>query len=137
MKKYLIAALALFGLSSAAHADNGTFTVGYSTFAPRGVICSSGVVTQLNATRPTGFKGAVAGYRIQNQDATNATWIGGPAVSTAIASLANLGAKLGAGDSGVWQVGYDADRAALVPLYCRNADADTDGIVVSVEWFGF
>lgn len=135
--RILFSALLLMGLSSVAKADDAVFHVGYSSVAVRGVICSSGTVSQINATRPQGFKGAVAGYRVQNQDSTNNVWIGGPIVSTAAASIANLGLKLAPGDSAVWHVSYDDVRRALVPLYCKNADADTDGLAISVEWFGY
>lgn len=140
MKKFLLSLFAVVGLSGIASADSGIFHVGYATQAVTGVTCSTGTVFQLNLTRPTGFKGKVVGYRIQNQDSGDAVWIGGVTVSTSAESA--RGEMLGPGspgDSGVWMVGYDYIRATPidVPLYCRAADAaGAAGVMVSVSWFG-
>ena len=139
LKKLLFSLALLLGASGAARAEGEAyFHVGYSSTALTGVRCSSGTVVQLNATRPTGYKAKVVGYRVQNQS-TGSIWIGGISVSTNV--VANLGEMLGAGtpgDSGVWMAGYDYRRNADVPLYCRAADnLGAAGGSISVSWWGY
>ena len=141
MRKFLATLALVISLGGMAHADTGVFEVSYPTHAVTGVTCSTGTVIQWNATRPTGFGGKVAGYRLQNQDSADSVWIGGITVSTSAATA--LGTQLAGGapgDSAVWMVGYDYSRSTPVnsPMYCRAADAaGAAGVLVSVEWFGY
>lgn len=146
--KYLGAsALALglmFASSQAQAADGkGTYDVGYSTFVPVGIICTTGTVRQLNATRPTGFTHNIAGYRIQNHDSADSVYIGTVRVSSGTngtdTHVATLGERLAAGASGVWHVFRDRkDSNNNTPIYCLAADAaGAAGAVVTVTWFGY
>ena len=145
MKKLMwaVLALVLMGIASPSMAaTDPTFEVGYSSFATKGVVCSTGTITQINATRPTGFSANIAGYRIQNQDSSNAVWLGGVSVSSATTTAAlraNLGEKLNADASVAWALGKDYSRATVptVPLYCLAADAATSGVNLSLVWFGY
>lgn len=146
MKKYALMMLfGIFALASgpnAAEAAQPTYEIGYTTTTPKGVICTTGTVVQLNATRPTGFVARVAGYRIQNQSSSS-VWIGGAQVSThtaTAAALAVLGEKLVAGANVTFHLGYDAGRTGLplTPIYCRAEDAaGSSAAVMSVAWFGY
>ncbi len=141
--------LALLCLAAAAALMPGSafaspvFDVGYTSAAPRGVVCSTGTAAQVNVTRPLGMTGVPAAYRIQNQDSTNAVWIGGVSDSTTAdiytaSDLRNLGEKLTAGSDGVYPVGRDpGNNAASVPIYCKAANAATGGVLLSVYWFMF
>lgn len=138
-----VAVCLAFGAGKAKAGEN-TLVIGYSQLAITGFRCSSGTVSaQVNASRPSGFTGNVAKYRITNEDATNAVWIGGASVSTATAngdSLANLGEKIAAGNSVDLEVGknYASSGVPLVPFYCKAADAaGAAGIVISVRWLGY
>lgn len=144
-KMIMGALLALVGLFGAPEAKAGpSFEVGYTTFAVTGVICSTGTRVQINATKPGNMSGVVVGYRVQNQDATSAVWLGGISVSThatngAATPLSTLGEKLTAGANAPWALGKDPNRASvpLVPIYCLAADAATSGALLSVLWFGY
>lgn len=141
MKKLLLlAGFLILGGIGKAHAE-AVFDVGYSTGLPIGVICTTGTVVQINATRPTGFTGKVVGYRVQNQDSADSVWNGGPNVSTTTttsADLTNLGERLVAGADAPFPLGYDYQNSRDARLYCRAADsAGASGVVLSVYWFGY
>lgn len=140
MKKLLLLAGMLLYAGSA-HATP-SFEVGYSTGLPRGVFCTTGTAVQINATRPAGFFGKVAGYRVQNQDSADSVWIGGVSVSstsTTSTDLAVLGERLVAGADGTYMLGVDYQGGGIeVPLYCRAADAaGTAAALLSIFWFGY
>ena len=142
MRKILFSLLAVVGLAALpglAQAQ-AMFHVGYTTHGAVNVVCTTGTVVQTNATRPTGWGGRAVGYRVQNQDAGDAVWLGGVTISTHAASAAG-GEMLGPGspgDSAVWMLGYDTRRSAEVPLYCKAADAaGAAGALISVTWFGY
>lgn len=148
MKKLLgllLLAVAMLGLSPgrARAQSQPTFEIGYTTWTTVGVPCSTGTAIQLNGTRPTGFVQNVAGYFIQNQDATDSIWLGdSPSVSThtaTAAALAALGLRLIAGDSYPIHLSKRRDSGiGLVPIYCKAADAaGTSGAAMNVTWFGF
>lgn len=146
-RKMIIGALlALLGLFAApeAKAAGPAFEIGYTTFAVTGVICSTGTRSQINLTKPHNMGGVVAGYRVQNQDASNAVWLGGITVSTNTAgnvsgTLGALGEKLTAGSNAPWALGKDYNRSSvpLTPIYCLAPDAATSGVPLSVLWFGY
>ena len=143
-KKLFILMALVVGLSMVANEARaaGNYEVGYSTFGLSGVTLNTGSAAQINLTRPGGMGGVVMGYLIQNQAASEAIWVGGPAVSSdtaAGASYTELGIKVLAGGSLVWQVGKDPNQStpALAPVYAIAADAaEKDGVPISVLWFG-
>ena len=142
MRKMLLSLLAVVGLYALPGAvqAQGMFHVGYTTHGVVNVICTTGTVVKINTDRPTGMGGRAVGYRVQNQDAGDAVWIGALTISTSAAS-ARGGEMLGAGspgDSSVWMLGYNYLLSAEVPLYCKAADAaGAAGALISVTWFGY
>ena len=148
MKNKLLLLSAIMGItlfaaiSDASAATDPTFEVGYSSFATKGVVCSTGSVTQINAVRPVGFGAQVAGYRISNDDSSNAVWLGRVNVSSATTTAAMRlakGEKLGPGANATWMTGksYLQTTASLVPIYCLAADAATSGVELTLNWFGY
>ena len=140
--KLILTVLALM-LSGTAHAMD-TFEVGYSSMAVTGVRCSTGTAIQVNAYRPNGFKANVAGYRIANQDASEAVWLGDINVSTKTLSITdsmtNLGERVGPYASAPYALGksYLTPSVPLIPVYCKAEDAaGAAGAVISVMWFGY
>ena len=150
MKKFLFTLALALALPGLARAEQANFEVGYSSIATTGIACTTVTVVQINATRPTGFRANIAGYRITNQDSADAVWIGGPYVSTSTLQIgsstdfANLGEKLAAGASAPYALGKEYQSvvssagAPLVRLYCKAADAaGAAGAVISIVWFGY
>lgn len=139
----------IFGLMIAmarpSSAVEATFEIAYSSFASVGVKCSTGTQVRINATRPTGFTSNIAGYRIINQNATYAAFLGGPSVSTSTAGTAaandyaNLGERVGPRASDPFPVGKGyISTGGLVPVYCMCEDAaGANGCILSVVWFGY
>lgn len=139
MKKFLLIA-AMLGLgASSAHAYEDSYDKGWSSATVTGVNCTSG--TAVNITGSTfavpmnGFR--MGGYRIQNQHASCAVWIGyNGNVSTS--ALSNLGVTLTAGKDGTFPVGYNPDTSTQVQVWCRSADAcGANGATLSREGFGY
>ena len=118
------------------------FDKGYSTWTVAGVYCTSGTAAEISGSID-GFN--IAAYRLINQDTTAAVWLGySSSVSTGTALVAtgvdsNLGEKLAAGESGVWNVGKNPDIGlALLKLYCKAADAaGATGVRLSRALFGW
>jgi len=116
-------------------AGESMFSKGHSTWTVAGVTCSSGTATDITGSL-VGFD--INAYRLQNQDSSDAVWIGySSAVSTDTAS-AYLGEKLNAGDNGVWELGKNPDLAqAVVKIFCKAADAaGAAGVRLSRAIFG-
>ncbi len=147
MKK-ILALAGLLALSCAGvEAQAGftpTYEVGYSTFATVALHCTTGTAIQVNGTRPSGFTDNVAGYRIQNHNATSKTYFGGVFVAIPGATVTN-GAASGeylaaGGGSGTWHLGKNPQLSGqpITPLYCIcESAAGANSCVITVTWFGY
>lgn len=133
MKKLLLAVLVVAGLSVKAHAYTEIFDQGFSTWTVVGVKCSSGPTpTSIGGGTP-GFR--ISTYRLQNQDDTEAVWIGHDAnlSSTTVSAntLARLGEKLTPNSNGTWNIGVSTASVRL-SLFCIAEDAaGAAGVILS------
>ena len=139
MKKLLIGALFALCMCGRAEAGNPTFEIGYGSHTLQGIVCTTGTVVQINGSRPSGIRGRVAGYLLQNYN-SDAIFVGDANVSTHTGTIANLGAKLTQNDSLPLHLGRDQARDAIAPIYCIAAnaatvDAGTSGAELMVWWF--
>lgn len=134
MKKLFLSLVLLAGLSLKAHASTDVNVVG-SSWTWSGVICTSGTVVRVDNFYHGLSTGIITSQRIglvfQNQDSTNAVWLGYDAnLSTDTTNVAhgqNIGFKLKAND--ITFIG----ALRSVQIYCQSADAATTGVWLNTQ----
>lgn len=144
MRNLILSLLTAIFLAAPAGAQQATIEANYSQVASSGVLCSSGTTVQINSSVPDGFTlETIGGYRIQNQGSENAWLDTSSTISTHTVSgtvMENLGFKLVPGGDVAYHLGRHprGSRGSRTALYCKAADAaSTDGVHLTVEWFGY
>lgn len=129
----LLGFLALFG--SRAEAYTLTYDKGFSSATVMGVKCDTSTVKELTQTM-SGFN--IAAYRVVNTDSADEVYFGYSNRVSSDALHADLGEKVAAGGSAVFEIGRNPDTSAAVKLWCKAADAaGAAGARISLAVFGY
>lgn len=118
MIKKIFALMVLSLCAVGAHADNGNYTKGFSTWTVGGVTCLE-TATDITATI-TGFD--IGAYRLTNVATSAAVYVSPDISMSNDTTVATAGEKIAAGSKETWAVGKNPDLANVkVKMYCRAA----------------